>query len=204
MRCVYIRQDKFPNLVHLRASFQRKLYLFPHILCYLYSVDSLPFHYIQEIILVQRLYDLLGSNIKLLLFIEEILIQVLLDLLLLLHEVLLLELDVQLMLLEGRHVLHGWGRVVVDDHSIHVVLQDVSCRLRLTGKSIARVETLQLGVLDEDGLAIVGFVLFPLQGILVLYLGLADAKGNQFGRLFVLHNVIDGIKTVEHHFSLAF
>lgn len=75
------------------------------------------------------------------------LIEVLLDLLLLLLIVALLLLDLLLVELErGLHFL-GRRRVVVDDDSVHVVLEDLAGCLGLVGQAVSGVKSSQLGIL---------------------------------------------------------
>lgn len=201
---IQIAQNQFPYLLHLRASLQRKFNLLPHVLGNLDAIDSLTLHDIQKIFLIQCLNYLLSSDIELLLLIKEIFIQVLLNFFLFFIEVLLLKLNLYLMLLERGNVLHSGRRMVVDDDSVDVILQDLPCRLGLVWEAAASVVSLQFCVFGEDGLSVIRFILFPEEGVLLLHFLLADPEGDEFGRLFVLDDVVDGVKTVKYHFRLAF
>lgn len=144
------------------------------------------------------------GDIELLLLVKEVLVEVLLHLLLLFTEILLPELHLHLMLLEGGQVLGGGRRVVVDDDSVDVIFKDQSRCLSRVGQAVPSIESLELGVFDQQRFSVVGLILLPLQRVLAFNFAPADAESNQLRGLFVLHDVVDGVEAVEDHFGLAF
>jgi len=148
--------------------------------------------------------DVFDSDIELLLLVEEVLVEVLLHLLLLLTEILLPELHLHLMLFEGGQVLGGGRRVVVDDHSVDVVLKNYPRCLSHAGQAVPSIESLELGVFYQQGLSVVGLILLPLQRVLAFDCAPVDAESDQFCGFFVLHDVVDGVESVEDHFGPAF
>lgn len=127
-----------------------------------------------------------------------------LGLLLLLLELLLLELQLLLSLLESRLFLLSHRRTVtVHDHSIYVILENVPRGLRLDGLPISTEIPSQSGVFDQNRLAVVRFIVFPLYIIGFFHNLSWNSQSNQLQRLFELLEGIDGVQSVENHFSLT-
>lgn len=142
-----VTEYQFADLGWLCTSFQGELYLLADLLGDLEAIDPLSLNDIEKIILSERFNDLLSSYLKFFLLFEKIFVEVLLNLLFLLLEVALLLLDLLLVKLERRLNFLGRRRVVVDDDSVHVILEDLAGCLGLVGQAVSGVESSQFGVL---------------------------------------------------------
>ena len=114
-------KDYLLYILYFSSSFERKFDLLSHVLGYLEATRLTSLNDVEQILLAETLHHLLHSPLDPLLLMEEIIIEILLDVLLLLGEVHLLELELGLLLLKSS-LLFGGRQMVVDDHSIDVVL----------------------------------------------------------------------------------
>jgi hypothetical protein len=94
-------QQLLTNLVHLSPSLQRKLYLLPHLFCHLQTINPFSFNDIQQVIFFQPINYLLKSFHLHLIFLKEIIVKILFDLLFFLLKVQFLLLNLRLSLLKG-------------------------------------------------------------------------------------------------------
>ncbi len=91
-------------------------------------------------------------------------------------------------------LLHG-RTVIINQLAINIIFKNVFGSLGLVRQAAASKEASQCGILDQNGLAIVWLILFPLNCIELLYLLLGNPEGYDLKGLCELFKGVNGVKT---------